>query len=461
MYGYAAIINPILAFGMETTFFRYLHKKEEQKQIVFNNAFFAIIAMSVVFLLFCLLLLDNIVVFLQAGSTQNHADYVFYVKCFLTILVADAFCVIPFARIRSEGRAIRYGTIKCLNTISVLCFNIFFLFAIPYIIKHNLLGAEWISSWYRPRWVGYVFLSNLLASILTILILTPEIVKLKLKIDISMFKEMLVYSWPILIANISFIVNESIDKIMLKQMLPVDIGDKEIGIYGMCAKIALFLSIFVQAFRLGAEPFFFSNAKNKYSGYLYANIMTYFVITVSIICVALVGNVKILATIILDQPIHAVGHKVFRNPYWAGLGVVPPLVFGYLCLGIYMNLSIWYKLSDQTKYGLYISGIGALVTIILNLVFIPKYSYMASAWISLIAYAGMMILSYLWGQKNYPIPYNLKKNVAYIVSAVLIVYISFYVFNRNIFIGNGLLIAFASVALYFEWKNLKSIFIKS
>jgi O-antigen/teichoic acid export membrane protein len=143
------------------------------------------------------------------------------------------------------------------------------------------------------------------------------------------------------------------------------------------------------------------------------------------------------------------------------LSVVPPLVFGYVSLGIYMNLSVWYKLSDQTKYGLYISGVGAILTIILNIVFIPKYSYMASAWISLIAYTTMMALSYLWGQKNYPIPYDLKKNLAYIITSIIIVYLSFYVFKRNIFIGDAMLVLFASAALFFEWKNLKIIFSKA
>lgn len=268
-----------------------------------------------------------------------------------------------------------------------------------------------------------------------------------------MFKEMFVYSWPVLVANISYIINESLDKAMLKHMLPHNISDQQVGIYGMCAKIALFLSIFVQAFRLGAEPFFFSHAKNKNSGDTYARIMNYFVITVAIICVALTANIDILAYLI-------VGKHTPENIYWSGLGVVPPLLFGYLSLGIYMNLSVWYKLSDQTKYGLYISGIGAVLTIVLNWIFIPKYSYMASAWISLAAYATMMVLSYIWGQKNYPIPYNLKKNLAYIVASIVLVFVSFTVFKRNIFAGNGLLLLFAFTAFYFERKELKIIFSK-
>jgi O-antigen/teichoic acid export membrane protein len=451
MYGYASIVNAVLAFGMETTFFRYLNKREDNKQQVYNNAFGAVIALSIVFLLFSLLFLDNIVHYLLAGAIQDEKDYSFYVKCFLFILVTDAFCVIPFAKIRANGRPIRYGMIKFLNILLVLGLNLFFLFAIPYILKHHLPGAQWMTSWYRPKWVGYVFLSNSVASVMTIFFLLPEILQLRFKFNSTMFREMFVYSWPVLIANISFIINESVDKAMLKQMLPVNVGDHEAGIYGMCAKIALFLSIFVQAFRLGAEPFFFSHAKNKNSGETYARIMNYFVIAVAIICVALVANVNILAYII-------VGEHTATNVYWGGLGVVPPLLFGYLSLGIYMNLSIWYKLSDQTKYGLYISSIGAILTLVLNYIFIPKYSYMACAWISFAAYATMMILSYIWGQKNYPIPYNLKKNLTYIIISAVLVYLSFSVFKRNIFIGNSLLILFALGAFYNEQKELKAIF---
>jgi O-antigen/teichoic acid export membrane protein len=263
-----------------------------------------------------------------------------------------------------------------------------------------------------------------------------------------MLKEMYAYSWPIVIANLSFIVNENLDKLLLGKLLPQNISVHDVGVYGACAKISLFLSIFVQAFRLGAEPFFFSHVKNKNAGQTYARIMNYFVIAVCLIFIALISNIEILKYFIPNKS------------YWIGLDVVPPLVFGYVSLGVYMNLSVWYKLSDQTKYGLYISGIGAILTIVLNVLFIPKYSYMASAWVSLIAYTVMMILSYLWGQKNYPIPYNVKKNLAYIISSILIVFLSFYIFKRNIFAGDALLIIYALAACYFERKDLKAIFNK-
>jgi len=454
MYGYVSIINAILAFGMETTFFRFLQKRDDDRQTVYNNAFGAVIAISIIFLAFCLLFLDGIIKFLQSGDLKSYADYAFYVKCFLAVLVADAFCVVPFAKIRAENRPVRYGTVKCLNIFIAVFFNIFFLFIIPLLISHGFPGAKWMAGWYRPNWVGYVFLSNLIASLLTILLLLPEIMALKLKFDLPMFKDMFGYSWPVLIANISFIINESLDKTMLKHLLPDQISDEQVGIYGMCAKIALFLQIFVQAFRLGAEPFFFSHAKQKNSSETYARIMDYFVITVAIISVGLVANIDILATVIVGGRTREIHGHLVNNIYWSGLGVVPPLVFGYLSLGIYMNLSVWYKLSDQTRFGLYISGVGAVITIVLNWLFIPEYSYMASAWTSLAAYAGMMVLSYVWGQRNYPVPYHLKKNLAYIAASACIVFLSFYVFNRNLLAGNVLLVLFALAAYFIERKAL-------
>jgi len=280
-------------------------------------------------------------------------------------------------------------------------------------------------------------------------LLLPEVAKLKIRFDFGMLKEMLLYSWPILIANISFIINENLDKMMLPKLLPVSlIKHGDVGIYAAGCKIALFLSIFVQAFRLGAEPFFFSHAKNKNAGETYARIMNYFVIAVVLIFVALVANIEILKYFIKGKDVAQ------TRLYWSGLRVVPLLLFGYVSLGIYMNLSVWYKLSDQTKYGLYISGIGAILTIGLNWIFIPQYSYMASAWASLAAYATMMVLSYLWGQKNYPIPYNIKKNLGYIIASVIIVFLSFSVFNRNIFAGNALLLLFALITFYIERKEL-------
>lgn len=454
MYSWASLLGALLSFGMETTFFRYLNKYENSKGKVYSNAFLAVLALCLLFFLSTFIFTNPIALWFKGGSADRVEDYRFYIRCFIYILVADAICIVPFAKVRANGRPMRYAAVKFLNIIFVFGLNLFFLFGVPLIIRHHLPGADWMAAWYRPHWVGYVFLSNLMASLLTLVLLLPEILQLRPSFDFNLFGEMLMYSWPILVANISYIINENLDKIMLDKLLPAKISAQEIGIYGACAKIALFLSIFVQAFRLGAEPFFFSHAKSKNSGQTYARIMTYFVIAVSIIFVALVANIEILKIFIRG------GTKAQQELYWSGLGVVPLLLFGYVSLGIYMNLSVWYKLSDQTKYGLYISGIGAILTIVLNWIFIPKYSYMASAWISLIAYATMMVLSYLWGQKNYPIPYDLKKCLAYIVISLVLVFLSFNVFHRNIYIGNAMLLMFALGAFMSERKELMAILLK-
>ena len=450
MYSWASMLNALLAFGMETTYFRYLNKYANDKQKVYNNTFFTVSLIAFTFLLFSFLFVDDIATWIQRGNV-NDPDYARYIKYFIYILVADALAVIPFAKLRADSRPIRYSIIKFVNILTFIGLNLLFIFVFPMIIKEGWFGAEYLTDWYREGWVGYVFISNLIASLITLILLTPELLKLTFSYDISLLKEMLVYSLPVLIANISFIINENIDKVFLGQLLPADIAEQELGIYAACYKIAVFLSIFINAFRLGAEPFFFSQAKNKNATETYARIMDYFVIAVSLIFVFLVANIELLKYFIYRKD------AAEQALYWSGLRIVPILLFGYVSLGIYINLSIWYKLSDQTRYGLYISGIGAILTIVLNVIFIPKFSYMASAWISLTAYTLMMILSYLWGQRNYPIPYKLKKNIIYLFSSVCIVFVVFVVFDRNLIIGNALFLIFTIAILLRERKEIKLI----
>ena len=450
MYSWASMLNALLAFGMETTYFRYLNKYENDKQKVYNNTFFTVSLIAFTFLLFSFLFVDDIATWIQRGNV-NDPDYARYIKYFIYILVADALAVIPFAKLRADGRPIRYSIIKFVNILTFIGLNLLFIFVFPLIIKEGWFGTEYLIGWYKEGWVGYVFVSNLIASLVTLLLLTPELLKLTFRYDASLLKEMLVYSLPVLIANISFIINENIDKIFLGQLLPAEIAEQEVGIYAACYKIAVFLSIFINAFRLGAEPFFFSQSKNKNATETYARIMDYFVIAVSLIFVFLVANIELLKYFIYKED------AVEQALYWSGLRIVPILLFGYVSLGIYINLSIWYKLSDQTRYGLYISGIGAILTVVLNLIFIPKFGYMASAWISLTAYTLMMILSYLWGQRNYPIPYNLKKNICYLLSSICIVFVAFIVFERNLLIGNALFLIFTIVILFRERKEIKLI----
>jgi O-antigen/teichoic acid export membrane protein len=444
MYSYASILNALLSFGMETTFFRYLNKKEGQKDIIYSNTFMVVAFISLLFLATSLLFLNPIAIWIQDGRSASLAEYTTYIKYFIFILVIDALSVVPFAKVRAEGKPGRYAIIKLINVLTFIGLNLVFIFVIPFIIKHQLFMTDVLTAWYKPQWVGYVFAANLIASILTFLMLLPEILQLKLKLDKKLLVEMFAYSWPVLVANLSFIINENVDKIFLGHLLPSSISEAQVGIYGACCKIAIFLSIFNMAFRLGAEPFFFSHAKNENAGKTYAFIMNYFVLAISLIFVGIVANIEILKHFIEER-------------YWVGLNVIPILLFGYVSLGIYMNLSIWYKLSDQTKFGLYISGLGAIITIVLNIIFIPKYGFMASAWVSLLAYTSMMVLSYILGQKNYPIPYDLKRNMGYLALSIIIVILSFVVFKRNLIIGNLLFVTFGLLILYIERKQLKKI----
>jgi O-antigen/teichoic acid export membrane protein len=450
MYANASIINAILAFGMESTYFRYLNKYEDKKQEVYNNSFLCIAFISTLFLITGLVFSGAIAGYLAGETTATViADYKSYVNFFLWILFIDAICVIPFAKLRADERPIQYSIAKFLNIGCFVGFNLIFIFVVPAIIKNNWIGADWFASWYRFQWIGYVFLSNLIASLATLIYLLPEFLKLQFKFDKELFGKMYSYSWPILVANLSFIVNENLDKIVLKKLLPIEIADGEVGIYGAVCKIAIFLSIFITAFRLGAEPFFFSHAKQQNAKNTYATILKYFVIALTILFVGLIANIEILK------------HFISKSEYWVGLPAVPYLLLGYVCLGIYMNLSIWYRLSDQTRFGLYISVIGAIITIVLNIILIPKFSYMGSAWVSMLAYFVMMVLSYVLGQKYYPIPYDLKKISVYLIISTLIVFTSFFLFNRNIYIGNALLIAFVVGVAYFEKNDLMKILKKA
>ena len=449
MYANASLINAILAFGMESTYFRYLNKYEDKKQEVYNNSFLCIAFISILFLVTGLVFSSSIAAYL-AGDAADVAGYNQYVHFFLWILFIDAICVIPFAKLRADDQAIKYSIAKFLNIGCFVGLNLFFIYIVPAIIKHDWIGANWWASWYRYQWIGYVFLANLIASLATLIYLLPQFFKLQLKFDGLLFKKMFSYSWPILVANLSFIINENLDKIVLKKLLPDAIADGEVGVYGAVCKIAIFMSIFITAFRLGAEPFFFSHAKHENAKKTYAAILHYFVIALTIIFVALIANIEILKHFISRDAAHVA-------EYWIGLPAIPYLLFGYVCLGIYMNLSVWYRLSDQTRFGLYISVVGAVITIVLNFVLIPRYSYMGSAWVSMLTYFTMMVLSYILGQKYYPIPYQLNKILSYLIISTAIVFASFFIFNRNIYIGNALLLVFMTGIVYFEKNELMKI----
>lgn len=454
MYAYAALINAVLSFGMETTFFRYLNRVEAQdKPKVFNNSFIVTIFASIVFLLTIFLFSGTIGAWLATeSSSSTAAEYTLFVKYFGIILAADALAVVPFAKLRAEGRPLRYSFIKLANIFVLVAANLFFLFGLPHWMKDSTIWQNFAADWFVPGWIGYVFLSNLVASVFTLILLIPQILGLRFDLDKKLLNSMLNYSFPILIANISFIINEHLDKMMFPRLVPGEIGERDLGIYGAVAKLAVFLNLFVTAFRLGVEPFFFSHAKEKNAGKTYALIMDYFIIIMVIVMVGICANIDWLKYFISGK-----GGQV--DAYWSGLFIIPILLLNNVLLGVYMNLSVWYKLSDQTRYALYISGIGAIMTIVFNLLFIPQYSYVGACLSTTAAYVIMVALSYIWGQKNYPIPYHLVKNVAYIIIGIVASALMFYVFDSNLWVGNGVLILLLLGVIWTE-KNQVKAFLK-
>jgi len=447
LYSWTSLISAILTFGMETTYFRYLNKEKNNPE-VYNDSFLTLLATSSLFIVLGALNIHFVLGFLQHNVTQVKVDYQAYVQLFLGIILLDNICVIPFAKLRAEGKSVRYAFLKCTNILIYIIFNLLFIFVLPRLANLNSSFGQFILPYFKANWIGYIFISNLIASIFTFILLLPELTSFRFKFNFTLLKNMLGYSWPVLVANISFTINENLDKIYLKALLPQTGGQNliQLGIYGACYKLAVFLNLFIQGFRLGAEPFFFNHASEPDARKTYAVIMDYFIIIVAIIFLGIVCNIEWL--------------KYFINnrSYWSGLKIVPVILMGYVCLGIYMNLSIWYKLSDQTRYAFYISGIGALITIIMNPILIPLMGYMGSAYTTMSAYFVMMVCSYVWGQKHYPIPYNLRKNLILIGTAVLLVFLSFIVFKRNVYIGNLIFLSFVGLIAWFEKANLKKLF---
>jgi O-antigen/teichoic acid export membrane protein len=290
--------------------------------------------------------------------------------------------------------------------------------------------------------VEYIFIANLVASAFILIMVTPYMFKVKWVFDASIFKKLLNYGLPIMGAGLAFVINENLDK----WLLPKSQGQYINGAYSACYKLAVFMTLFIQAFRMGAEPFFFNYAKEKNAKTTYAIILKYFTI------VGVLG--LMIITIYIDwlRPLF-----IKNESYLLAIDIVPIVLLANLCLGIYHNLSVWYKLTDKTQFGMYISIIGAILTIAINIFGIPRYGFMASAFATLIAYGGMMCISYALGKKHYPVPYELPKIIAYLLIGVCFSFITYYVFNRNILIGTLFLCVFIGIVYKLEYNNLKQI----
>ncbi len=428
-----AIFNVILAYGMETAFFRFFNKESDPEKVLTTS----LLVLTASTLLFALL------AFLVRTPLSNFLNFdPLYFGYFVVILALDALVIIPFARLRAEEKPGIYAMVKLANVSVNIGFNLFFLLALPKLAAEDPQGL-W-GSLYQPDYeINYILISMVIASGITLLILSGNYLRRQWSFDQALLRRMLRYGFPIMIAGIAFTINEVFDKYLLSELLPADIAKAEMGKYAACYKLAMFMTLFATAFRLGIEPFFFSHANSENPRRAYAQITNYFVILGSVIFLAVVVFADVLKVLFVRD-----------EAYWDAMSVVPILLLASFFLGVYHNLSVWYKVTDRTRYGALISLVGAALTIAINLIFIPEYGYFASAWATLAAYGSMMLLSFALGKRLYPIPYNLRKIGFYLGLSVLFAALSFYVFNRNLVVGLGLLLLFLGLVYRMEKEVL-------
>jgi O-antigen/teichoic acid export membrane protein len=427
--------NVILAYGMETAFFRF-YSKESNKNSVVETSMVSIFWSTILFLFIALLSRNYL-----AEWSAIDAQYIGYT---IWILALDALVIIPFSKLRAYQKPMVYAIIKIGNVLVNLILSVLFLLYIPKLIEASPEGL--LSSLYVENFqIGYIFLANIIASLLTFVALSPDYVYLKWKFDFNLWKRMMLYGLPILVAGIAFAINEQFDKILLDKLLPSDIAASEVGVYSACYKLGLFMVLYRTAYTLGIEPFFFSHSSDKNAPQTYATVTKYFVIFGSFILLSVIVFADLFKLLMIRD-----------SSYWVAMKVVPLIILANFFLGIYTNLSVWYKLIDKTYYGAYISIVGAIITLVLNFLLIPTMSYYGSAIATIAAYGSMMFISYYLGNKYYPIPYDLKKIGGYLSLSIFFSAVSFYGFRENYFVGISLLIAF----LYFIYYHEKDTLIK-
>ena len=432
IFAYFVLFNVILAYGMETAFFRYFNKEEDQEQVTSTSAIS--------------ILISALAILGSAFSLRNQISDIInielqYLNLVFVILLLDALVIIPFAWLRATAKPMRYAIIKILNVAVNLGLNVFLLLYLKDVAEHHSV----FNSIYIPNFeINYIFISNVIASGLTLLILLPFYVRLKFKFNIKLWKKMMQYAMPVLIAGIAYSVNETFDRILLEKLLPANIADEQVGMYSACYKLALFMTLFATAFRLGIEPYFFSHSKTDNPQKNYARILEYFVAFGAVIFLTVVVFADLLKPFIIRS-----------EAYYEAMWIVPFILLANFCLGIYHNLSVWYKITDRTKFGAYISIFGAFTTLIINYVLIPVIGFKASAIATLSAYFIMMLLSFYYGRKYYPIPYNLKKIALYLGLSTVFSMLYFYIFRGNYVIGIGALIVFLTLVFQLERKELK------
>lgn len=398
VYAYTALLLVILTYGMETTFFRFANKAEEDPQTVYSTTLLAVGCTSLLFSIGVLLFIDPI------SSVMGYADHPEWVAVMFVCVAIDAFKCVPFAFLRYKKRPVKFATIQVANVLLNVVLNIVYLYLLPK-LRVNPFGL------YDDRFtleVGMVFYINLVCTLLVTLMFWNELVGIRYRFDARLLRRMLRYSWPLLILGIAGILNQTFDKIVFPFLYHGADAKTELSIYGATVKIAMIMAMITQAFRYAYEPFVFGKSKDKDNRETYAKAMKYFIVFTLLAFLMVVGYMDVLRYIIRN------------HDYWAGLRVVPIVMAAEIMMGVYFNLSFWYKLTDRTIWGAYFSGIGCVVLIAVNVIFVPQYSYMACAWGGVAGYGTAMLLSYVVGQKYYPINYPLKEIMAYIALAMIL-----------------------------------------
>ena len=430
---YAAIpfLNIIFTYGLETAYFRFSKSKDDEKD-VYSTAMLSLIGTTVLFTSILLLFRQKLATLL---SVEHHPEYLTLTAF---IIAADALSTLAFAKLRHEGRPRKFAMVRIAGILINIGLTVFFLSVCPKLQQKD--PNSFIGALYDKNFsVGYILLANLLASLFAILLLAKEFFSFRLRFNAKLWREIIIYSSPLILAGFAGMINETFDRIMLKwwSSEPTEKAALiQVATYSACYKLSILITLSVQAFRMAAEPFFFSAARGQEPQRIYARVMKFFVITVCFMFLAVVLFLDIWK------------HFITNPKYWEGLGVVPILLLANMFLGIYYNLSIWYKLANKTIAGAWITLIGAAITLLVNALFIPRFGYYACAWATFLCYGSMMVVSFVWGQKVYRVPYAWKKLLAYLVIVLMLygLYSLFGLLHLNEWVNR----AFAA-ALLFVW----------
>lgn len=442
LYAYMVFMLIVLTYGMETAFFRFAQKSDRSEN-VFGTALISILLSSSLFLIFFNLFIPDI------AHVLDYEDRRIYLRLFSFILAMDAITAIPFARLRRENKAMRFSIIKILNVVITVSLVFLFLKIEPSLREK---GKGILGSLYDPDFgVGYVFLANALGSLSMFILLSGEIFGRQLSFDRKTWKRMMTYSLPLLVSGLAGSINDALDKMILRRIVNNDNPLEVVGEYGASYKIAVLMALFIQMYRYAMEPYFFSKAGNKDSKEVYAFVMKYFVIY------------ALILYMIINMYLSVFKFIIAGNHLRGGLAIVPVVSMAYLLFGIFINLSIWYKVKDLTKYGAYLTLAGAMVTVVINLLLVPVYGYMASAWAHVACYGVMIVGSYMLSRRYYPIDYPLAKIFSYIIIALSFVILVLFIDYQNLIVELGvntfIIAAFVCLAEYRD-KAVSVLFLR-